>query len=193
MWESMKHTETASTASKEAQESQGQRDLRKTSLSYDSNWLTTHGRQVQDGMVLDWTAPLLIGSLIWTFTSICSTSSHPSWTSASWSCKKTYFLWVASWAVWERSQQTSGFIPFLGHSAVISWTVCDNPRFTLCLKAKMTWVQKWTNCIFAPHFQDNGARWCVTLECNQMYHWKAQVFSFKMMPCFLLVNIIVCP
>ena len=67
------------------------------------------------------------------------------------------------------SLKTSGFIP-------------------LCLKARMTWVQKWTNSIFATQLQDSGAPWCVTLTCDQIYHWKAQGFGFKMMACFLLVN-----
>ena len=75
MWESMKHTETASTATKKVQESQGQRDLTQENIAtLRQQWLTTHRRQVQDGMVLDWATPLLIGSLIWTFISICSTS-----------------------------------------------------------------------------------------------------------------------
>ena len=50
------------------------RSQKKTSLPYDSNWLTTHRRQVQDGMVLDWAQPLSIGSHVWTFISIRSTS-----------------------------------------------------------------------------------------------------------------------
>ena len=58
------HTEPASPATNDVQEGQGQRDLRKTSLPPDCNWLTTHGRQVQDGMVLDWaTLPFLWDTL----------------------------------------------------------------------------------------------------------------------------------
>ena len=34
-----------------------------------------------------------------------------------------------------------------------------------------------------------GYHWCVTPERNPRYHWRVQSFSFKMIPCFLLVNI----